>query len=280
MLLWGSFGYLLSCAPEGLARHAARRLGRWAIIAVAATVVTSICVLPVRTAMVAGSWQDSVDPGLLWAVVSATSVGKAWLADFAACLLLVGALFIRPSRRNLAVTVSSGLVLASLVMTGHAMMREGWVGYFQQANDLVHVLASGAWVGALVPLTLILREVSVEKFAHHCDVALKRFSLVGRAAVILILVTGVANSFLILGGWPADWASFYQVLLCLKIAIVLTMIGLASRNHFILGPRMKSDRSGGASAIRRAAFGEIALGTAAILLVAIFGTLDPGHGVW
>lgn len=280
MLIWGSFGYLLTCVPDGLARHTARRLDRLAVIAVAATVVTSICVLPIQTAMIGSRWQDVVDPEMLWAVVSATTVGEAWLADFAASLLLVGALFIRPPQRDLAFTVSSGLVLSCLVMTGHAMMHEGWVGYSQQANDLVHVLASGAWIGALVPLTLILREFSAEKFTHHCDVALKRFSIVGRAAVILIFVTGVINTLLIVGRWPTDWTSPYQVLLCLKIGVVLVMVGLASRNHFILSPRMKWDRCGGATAIRRAAIGEIALGATAVLLVAIFGTLDPGHRVW
>lgn len=280
MLVWGGFGYLLTCVSCGLARHTARRLEVLTALAVVATIATAACTLSVRTAMIGGGWGDAVDPSMLWAVISATSVGTAWLTDFAASLLLGGALFLRPPLRIPALVLSSGLVLASLVLTGHAMMHEGWLGYFQQANDLVHILASGAWLGALLPLVLILRGLSTTAFDHDRAVALKRFSGAGMAAVCLILVTGILNTLLIVGGWPLNWTSPYQMLLCLKIGTVLVMIGLASRNRFILSPCLTDGHGDAATAIRRAAIGEIALGATAILLVAIFGTLNPGHGIW
>ena len=94
--------------------------------------------------------------------------------------------------------------------------------------------------------------------------------------MVLILVTGVANTLLIVGGWPTNWSSTYQVLLCTKIGIVLVMIALASRNRFLLAPRLDDQRHVAASAIRKAAIAEIALGLAAVALVAVFGIMEPG----
>lgn len=275
-LLWGTFGYLLTCVPEGLADDAAIRLGRLTSAAVAIVAVTAVCALPLKTAMIGDGWKAAVSPEMLRAVVTETSVGTAWLADVVASLLLVLAGFMRPPRRNPAIAAASGLVLASLVLTGHAMMHEGWRGYVQQANDVVHVLASAAWLGALVPLTIVLRGLSTTNQDGDHDAALRRFSAAGRVAVVLILVTGAINTFLIIGGWPTHWTVPYQSLLSLKIVIVLAMIGLATRNHFVLGPRLEGDRSGVALAIRRAAFVEIVLGLTAIALVAVFGLMDPG----
>ena len=278
MMLWGGFGYLLTCVPQDLARQTTKRLGRLPSVAVAVTVVTAVTFLPIKTAMIGDGWADAVAPGMLWAVISATSVGTAWLADVSMSVLLLLALYLPPPQRGLAVAVCSGLVLSSLVLTGHAMMHEGWIGYLQQANDLVHVLASAAWLGALVPLTIIMRGSAGKKTCQgHHDDALWRFSAAGQVAVVLILLTGVANTLLIVGGWPTNWSSTYQVLLCAKIGIVLVMIALASRNRFLLAPRLVDQRHVAASAIRKAAIAEIALGLAAIALVAIFGLMEPGQ---
>lgn len=277
MTLWGTFGYLLICVPEDLAEETTKRLGRLPAIAAVATIITAVTLLPIKTAMIADGWPSAFSPKILWAVVWTTSIGTAWLVDIAASILLVLAIFLRPPHRILAITVSSALVLSSLVLTGHAMMREHWLGYLQQANDFVHVLAGGAWLGALVPFMLIMRGLSETNACDDHYIALRRFSLAGQVAVVLILATGAANTLLIVGDWPINWSSPYQVLLCAKVAVVLVMIGLASRNHFLLVPRLGHDRRAVAIAIRQAAFVEAVLGVIAIALVAVFGLLDPGQ---
>lgn len=275
VFLWGAYGYLWTCVPPRLADDMAIRLRVYAIAAATVVFVTAILILPIRTAMIGDGWQDAIAPEMLWAVISATSVGQAWIVDFGASALLVGLLFVRQARRPAAITVASGLVLSSLILTGHAMMHEGWVGYFQQGNDLLHVLASGAWVGALVPLLSVLRDIAPDADADDRFVALGRFSSAGRLAVVIILVSGLINTLLIVGHLPTRWSSTYQVLLTIKIVFVLGMIGLASRNHFVLSPQLKHDRLAAAQAIRTAIVWEIALGVGAIALVAAFGMMDP-----
>ena len=72
------------------------------------------------------------------------------------------------------------------------------------------------------------------------------------------------------------WTDPYQALLVVKIAVVAAMIVLASTNCFRFTPRIKQMPLVSAAAIRRGAIAEIALGLAAIALVAVFGMLDPG----
>ncbi|HET7411823.1 MAG TPA: copper homeostasis membrane protein CopD, partial [Pararhizobium sp.] len=245
------------------------------IAATAIVFVSMAAILPVKTAMIAGGWQDAFDPQMLGAVLGGTNVGEAWIADAVASLLLVGTLALPSARRAPAVAIAAGLVLASLVLTGHAMMHDGLVGYLQQANDLVHVLASGAWVGALVPLVLILAGFSDSDEFGERERALDRFSSAGRVAVALTVLTGMANTLLIVGGWPIHWSAPYQVLLTAKIVLVIVMIGLASTNQFRFVPGLARRPLAASTAIRYGAMGEIVLGLSAIALVAVFGTLDP-----
>lgn len=276
MLLWGGYGFLSLLVPASLASGTARALNKAAIMAAAATFLASIAELPLETATIGIGWQDAVNVDTISAVLFDTSIGQAWLVDaLASAMLFVCVLPNRFPGRAAAITAASGLVLSSLVMTGHAMMREGWVGYIQQINDLVHVLAAGAWLGALVPLLVILRGLAKASVFHDHEQALKRFSKAGKVAVALILCTGLINTLLIVGHWPIDITSSYQLMLDAKIVVVLCMIGIAGRNQFVLVPKLRRDRALTSAAIRNAAIGEIALGTVAIALVSIFGILDP-----
>lgn len=105
--------------------------------------------------------------------------------------------------------------------------------------------------------------------------ALRRFSTVGHAAVAIVLLTGVANTVLILGRWPGDFASPYRTLLAAKITLVLLMTGLAVLNRYGFVPRHAQRQTRAIDEIGRATRGEIALGLGALGLVAVFGLLEP-----
>ena len=57
--------------------------------------------------------------------------------------------------------------------------------------------------------------------------ALRRFSRIGHAAVVIVLATGLVNTWLVLGMWPLDASSSYKTLLLAKIALVTVMLVLA-----------------------------------------------------
>jgi putative copper resistance protein D len=169
---------------------------------------------------------------------------------------------------------ASALVLASLAVTGHAAMNAGWLGIVHQANDVVHLLAGGAWIGALLPVLLILRHLKDPQRGRQARTALIRFSTAGHVAVALVILSGVANMLLILGGLPTDWTFIYQRLLAIKIGLVAAMAAIALVNRYVFVPRM-SRSAGSPRALACGTVAEIVLALAVVGLVACFGMLEP-----
>ncbi len=275
MLLWGASSYLAALVPRDLARDVGLRLRPFRIGAAAVAVLTTAAMLPIDVAGVGNGWGDAVDPATFNAVLLETSVGYAWLVQAMAALLLILA-FAAPVRLQPGVTAgAAGLLLATLALGGHAAMHEGWLGVAHRLNDALHVLAGGSWLGALIPLLLVLRRLDSAEWRDEAIIALHRFSTAGHGAVALVIATGVANTFLVLGRWPIDPASPYQLLLAAKVALVATMTILAVANRYAVVPRMASDRVAAGRFLRLATVAEIGLGCGVIALVSLFGLLEP-----
>ena len=124
--------------------------------AIAVAVLTTALALPIEVAAIASGWRDALDPATVRAVLVETSAGTAWQAQAVAALLLAATLLAPAPSRIGATAAASGLLLATLALTGHAAMQGGWPGVAHRLNDAVHVLAGGAWFGALVPLLPLL----------------------------------------------------------------------------------------------------------------------------
>ncbi len=275
MLLWGAFAYLAALVPRDLAARAGARLRAFRVAAVVLAVATAAAALPLEAAGIGDGWVDALDAATLRAVLADTSVGHAWQAQGMAAVLLALSLA-APARAGLAATAApSGLLLATLALTGHAAMHEGWLGVVHRLCDLAHVLSAGAWLGSLVPLLFVLRAVADPACRADAGIALRRFSTAGHVAVALALATGALNTALVLGRPPVDPASPYQALLAAKIALVLTMALLAVLNRYVVVPRMPRDRGQAVRALRAATVTEVGLGLAAVACVSIFGLLEP-----
>ncbi len=277
LFLWGSAAYLWLLVPEGLSGSLWARLRLWRIAAVALIVLATLASLPVRSAMLGDGWADGLDAGVIGAMLTGTSIGTAWIwqALFAVLLLAVTCV---PRRRKIAATaVVSGLLLCGLALTGHAAMNSGGLRLLHRANDMLHVLAGGAWLGALVPVVMVLSRLGDRTDGADALTALIRFSRAGHAAVALVILSGVANSLLILGGLPLDWSVAYQRLLAAKIGLALLMMLIAVFNRYWLVPRMGRTKSA-ASALVVGTLAEVVLAAGVVALVAWFGTLEPFPG--
>jgi putative copper resistance protein D len=276
MLLWGAFAYLWKLVPQGLAWEVGRRLESARVVAIALAVGTTAAALPLETAMIGEGWPDALNSTTVRAVLFETSVGWAWQAQGVAAILVGVTVAASSARRQAATAVASGLLLATFALNGHAAMHEGWLGIAHRVNDAVHVLAGGAWLGALVPLLPTLGALDDPKHSTHAEIAIRRFSAAGHFAVALVVLSGVINTVLVVGRWPTDWSSPYQAMLDAKIALVGVMICLAIVNRYRFVPRLASDRPDAARAIRSDAIAELALGLGVIGLVSVFGMLEPG----
>ncbi|WP_286203070.1 copper homeostasis membrane protein CopD [Rhizobium lusitanum] len=275
MLLWGTSAYLCLMVPKALADKVWHMFAGASVVTALVAVLATLISLPLAVASIGDGWSDAIDGGTLHAVLFETTVGRAWQAQAAAALILLIALLLPGRWRYQGIALGSGLGLAALVLTGHASMYEGGLRIAHRANDILHVLAGGGWLGALVPLIPILRLLSQSEYRVEALLALRRFSTAGHIAVVLVIVSGIVNTMLVLKHLPTDWSSSYQALLGLKIALVASMSLLAIVNRYVLVPRIGHDQARALNAIRLGSIAEIVLGIAVIALVAVFGMLEP-----
>jgi len=275
MLLWGASAFLWLLVPKALADKVWRMFGTAPFLTALIAGLTTLISLLLETATVGNGWSDAFNAGTIHDVLFETTVGQAWQAQAAAALILVLAFL--PSRhwRGQGVALGSGLGLAALTLTGHASMHEGWLRLAHRANDILHVLTGGGWLGALVPLIPILRLLNTPQSRAEALLALRRFSTAGHSAVALVIASGIINTMLVLQRLPTDWSSPYQALLAIKIALVAGMSLLAIFNRYVLVPRIRRDRVRALNAIRLGSIAEIVLGIVVIALVAVFGVLEP-----
>lgn len=174
-------------------------------------------------------------------------------------------------------------LVGSLAWAGHAIGGRGVEGLLHPAADVLHLIAAAAWVGALVPLALLLTMTGVDAASlATARTATVRFSTLGIVSVATILITGIVNTWYLAGSIPALVGTDYGRLLLIKIALFLGMVGIAAFNRLRLTPRLVQNADvPNAQAARRLlsrnATVEATLSAAIIAIVAVLGTLASGQ---
>jgi putative copper resistance protein D len=235
-------------------------------------------------ATMAGTLSEALVPETFLSVVNDTSFGRIWLWRLALGLFLMLWCIARlywPSKRGADVVALAGaaVLLATIAGTGHTQTYEGTSRLLHMASDGVHLLAAGTWLGGLVALALLvapsLRGSPLE--AHRI---LARFSGVGIAAVAALVVTGLVNSWFLVGNIGGLFGTPYGQLLCIKLGAFLAMVGLAGLNRYRLVPALTGAplaQSTALARLRRHIYAEQALGIGVIVIVALIGTLQPAQ---
>jgi putative copper resistance protein D len=219
-------------------------------------------------------------------MVFETDVGLAWTVRVVA--LVVGGLAVMFNQRApgislLIASAAGGIALASLAWNGHGAMDEGSQRYWHFITDILHLLAAGAWLGALIAFALLARINSLqsEERIRLLVRAVKRFEWVGAVIVVVITVTGIVNYLFIVGPELDEvFLSTYGILLFIKVGLFAGMLVLAALNRFQLGPlleRSLRDRQYrvAANALRRSVVVEWVAAVLIVGLVAWLGTLSP-----
>lgn len=221
-------------------------------------------------------------------IVTETSAGTAWTTRVAALTLALALVLVRhlqPSATLTGTAIAGAVALASLAWGGHGVMDEGAAGWVHLTADIAHLLAAGMWVGALLALLLLLfRRPGLDSLDHLTlsHRALAGFSTVGTIVVAVIIVSGLINSWMLVG--PASItklpASLYGQLLIAKLLLFGAMCALAAVNRFRLVPTFARSLAPGRhalalGALRRSLAIEAGCGAAILLLVAWLGTLEP-----
>ncbi len=153
--------------------------------------------------------------------------GLALLARLAV-LLLTAAFLVRLSRRRdprepAPAVLAAGTALAAALALTWAAAEHASAGIqvpLAMTSSVLHLLATGVWLGGLVALLLTLRRASGDALAE----VVPRFSRIAFASVTVLVVTGVYQSWRGLGSLSALTGTSYGRLLLAKLVAVTALL--------------------------------------------------------
>ena len=166
--------------------------------------------------------------------------------------------------------VLSGAAAVAFAFVGHGADDIGPRGGLRLLLLGAHLLAVGAWLGALPGLYRALAPGGAERLA-----LLRRFGIVGAICVAAVVATGVGTLIFVVITAGGRLGSAYFTALFVKLSFVFALLCVAAINRFWLTPKLKRDPNHARRALRRTIVLEQALGLGALASVAVLGQLDP-----
>jgi copper resistance protein D len=275
IVIFGQFAYLGAVAPERAAPPGFARIVALGALALLLTMVAwlgleavSMSGLPVREALA----METV------AVVATQTVfGRVWTVRFLLALALLALVPILSRRRAQAPgALLAALVLATIAGSGHAVGGQGADRAAHLSADALHLLAAGAWLGALAPLIRTLARPDALPLAAR---ATQRYSTLGVACMAAILFSGIINAYYTLPDLSALARTSYGLMLLAKVSLFLVILVFAAVNRTVLTPRLaraSSEPGRALRMLRRNAIAECLLGFGIVAIVGELGITVPG----
>lgn len=153
-------------------------------------------------------------------------------------------------------------ILATLSLSGHPVVRHP--AAFSVAVDMVHLLAVSMWIGGIAVLALSGRSLSTDKGSA----LVRRFSSIAPWLVLVIVVTGVIQAWVMMDEFSAVLTTNYGRTLIVKTTAVAVLVSLGMLSRWTL------QRNGPAS-VRRVVGIELALGLVIVAISALLVGTPP-----
>ncbi|WP_031087510.1 copper resistance protein CopC [Streptomyces sp. NRRL S-1831] len=223
-LLVGTAAFVALCRPPDPAPLRRPLVAAWWTLLAA-----TVALLVLRAPYEAGTGPSAaLDPAALGDTL--TTRPGALLLTRLGLLVPVGAYLARTARARRGSTrpaAGVGVVLAVALALTWAAAEHAAAGPqvpVAMASSVLHLLATAVWLGGLAALLTTLRASRSAPGAA----TVVRFSRTAFAAVTVLVVTGVYQSWRGLGSWQALTATTYGRLLLTKVALVAVLLGAAA----------------------------------------------------
>ena len=295
ILLFGELVFVL-CVAKPVWRVADNAIpdrsdvSRWpvwvAVWSLMASIVSGVAWLAIEAAAMSGMpLSQAVNRTTVGVVLGQTLFGRVWILR-AVVGIVLGALLTaimvtrddrRRSRLTIGAAVLAGTYLAALAWAGHAAAAPPAERSLHLTSDAMHLLAAGAWLGALPGLAYLLgraEQMPGAVSANPADMA-RRFSTLGMLAVGALVASGLGNAWYLVGDIPALVGTDYGRILLAKLALFAVMIALALVNRLRLTPSLHARNRAALHALRRNAVLEAAAGMLVVVLVGVLGITVP-----
>jgi putative copper resistance protein D len=170
----------------------------------------------------------------------------------------------------------SVVFLISLAWISHAAAATAHA--FGVSGDMLHLCAAGLWIGGLLPLVIFLaRSRASFSLAEMVPRVLCRFSTLSLWCVSVLVVSGISNSWLLVGSIHGFFTTSYGRLLLFKLTLFAVLVGFGARNRFLIKARLlkpPADQNV-LSQLRRNVICETWLSSVVVVIVACLGVTPP-----
>src|ERR1043166_6807679 len=147
-------------------------------------------------------------------------------------------------------------------------------------GDALHLCAACGWIGGLAPLAIFLTQmVGLLSSDERIALVLERFSTLSLCCVVVLVFSGICNSWLLVGSFQALFTTPYGQLLILKLVLFGILLVFGTRNRLaIKSRRLKAQTALDLSPqLRRNVICEACLGAAVVAIVACLGVTPPAR---
>lgn len=241
--------------------------------------ITTYLWMAMQSGIMGDGWEDAWSFEI-WKAVLGTSFGQIWQWQLILATLALAVLFIHQRYiRNFSLLIIASIMLILHASIGHGAMFTGSEATLYKVNQSIHLISAAYWFGGLWPFVACLqflrnKDELAEGMIKPIIGTMKRFSLFGHVAVLLVTITGIISAVMLIPGWPViHLSSEYQSMLWLKISLVVLMLGLAVINRYVLVPHIRKKNNFQWLLIN--SWFELLLGTMVIFTIAIFAINSP-----
>lgn len=241
--------------------------------------VTTYLWMAVQSGIMGDGWEDAWSFEI-WKAVLGTSFGQVWQWQLVLATVAFTFLFTHQRYlRNFTLLIVASIMLILHASIGHGAMFIGSEAIFYKVNQSIHLISAAYWFGGLWPFVACLqflrnKDELADGMLKPIIGTMKRFSLLGHIAVLLVTITGIISAIMLIPGWPSvQLSSEYQSMLWLKISLVVLMLGLAVINRYVLVPNIRKKNNFQWLLVN--SWLELLLGTMVIFTVAIFAINSP-----
>ncbi len=189
---------------------------------------------------------------------------------------LLGIVLYRRARASVGLLVAV-LLLLSTSLAGHAAGARA-VPILAITADTLHLLAAALWLGTLSQLCLLLPTVIAQPPHERFETLrtlLPRVSAVLLPAVLILVATGLVNTWELVGTLSALFNTAHGQSLLVKLALLVPLLAIAATNLLIIRPGIGAAKETAPRRFLANVRAEAVLIAALLLPVALLGVLPP-----
>ena len=229
---------------------------------------------------------EPLGAGILKVVWNQTQFGIVW--KIRSCLWLAAFIVAVCGWRRM----TSYFIKLQLLLGGALLGTLAWAGHGQESSpwhlsaDVLHLLVAGLWPSGLLPLALMLKKLQASPGPAQGEsiaILVRRFSALSLVSVSLLTLTGLVNSWYLVGSVSNLMQEPYGRWLLLKLILFGIIIAIGAINLLRLKPRIESEEyqsQPAGKAVVRLQFNvraELFLAMLVVIVVAVLGILPPAN---